>query len=151
MWHQIQNTKEERKDLHVVFLDLANTFGSIPQNFIWTSLEFFRIPKTITNLIKSYFQDLHLCFTLSDFTTTWNRMEIGIMEGCTISSLLFTMAMEVIIRTSMWVVVGERLASGICLLPGVEMDNFLIKKDKNQSNRHAVLGRIVRIKNRRKP
>ncbi len=33
----------------------------------------------------------------------------GIMAGCTISPLAFTMAMEIIIRASKWVVGGERL------------------------------------------
>jgi len=40
------------------------------------------------------------------------------MAGCTISSLAFTMAMEIIIRASIWVVGGERLASGM-LLPQI--------------------------------
>ncbi len=39
------------------------------------------------------------------------------MAGCTISPLAFTMAMEVIIRASKWVVGGERLASGMRLPP----------------------------------
>lgn len=39
-------------------------------------------------------------------------LEIGIMAGCTISPLAFTMAMEhVVIRGSKWVVGGERLQS----------------------------------------
>lgn len=39
------------------------------------------------------------------------------MAGCTISPLAFTMAMEVIIRASKWVVGGERLQSGQRLPP----------------------------------
>ncbi|MBN3281348.1 GCIP protein, partial [Polyodon spathula] len=39
------------------------------------------------------------------------------MAGCTISPLAFTMAMEVIIRASKWVVGGKRLASGMRLPP----------------------------------
>lgn len=46
---------------------------------------------------------------MSDFTTAWQSLEIGIMAGCTISTLTFTMAMELIIRASKWVVGGERL------------------------------------------
>ncbi|XP_058852600.1 uncharacterized protein LOC131699533, partial [Acipenser ruthenus] len=48
---------------------------------------------------------------------TWQCLEVGIMAGCTISPLAFTMAMEVIIRASKWVVGGERLASGMRLPP----------------------------------
>jgi len=45
------------------------------------------------------------------FSTTWQCLEVGIMAGCTISPLAFTMAMEVIIRASRWFVGGEHLAS----------------------------------------
>lgn len=117
IWHQIQTAKKEKSDLHVVFLDLANAFGSVPHNFLWSSFDFFRIPGTITHLVQEYFQDLQLCFTMPDFTTTWHHMEIGIMAGCTISPLAFTMAMEVIIRASKWVVGGKRLKSGVRLPP----------------------------------
>ena len=39
------------------------------------------------------------------------------MAGCTISPLAFTMAMEVIIRVSKWVVGGQRLNTSLCLPP----------------------------------
>lgn len=39
------------------------------------------------------------------------------MAGCTISPLAFTMAMEVIIRASCWVVGGEQLKPGLRLPP----------------------------------
>ena len=34
-WHQIQLAKRERRDLHVVFLDLANAFGSVPNRALF--------------------------------------------------------------------------------------------------------------------
>jgi len=39
------------------------------------------------------------------------------MAGCSISPLAFTMAVEVIMRASRWVVGGKRLASGMRLPP----------------------------------
>lgn len=39
------------------------------------------------------------------------------MAGCTISPLAFTMAMEVIIHASQWVVGGQKLKLGFRLLP----------------------------------
>ena len=39
------------------------------------------------------------------------------MVGCTISPLAFTMAMEIIIRASKWVVGGKRRQDGLCLTP----------------------------------
>ena len=34
IWHQIQAAKIEGRDLHVVFLDLANTFGSVSRSVV---------------------------------------------------------------------------------------------------------------------
>ena len=39
------------------------------------------------------------------------------MAGCTISPFAFTMAMEVIVRASKWVVGGERRQDLMCLTP----------------------------------
>ena len=117
IWHQIQAAKKDKRDLHVIFLDLANAFGSVPHNLLWESFNFFHVPSSITTLVKAYFEDLQLCFTTPDFITSWQRVEVGIMAGCTISPLAFTMAMEVIIRASRWVVGGERTGNGIRLPP----------------------------------
>ena len=117
IWHQIQTAKKDKRDLYVTFLDLANAFGSVPHELLWESFNFFHVPEPITTLVKGYFQDLQLCFTTPDFTTTWQRLEVGIMAGCTISPLAFTMAMEVIIRASRWVVGGERTKEGLRLPP----------------------------------
>jgi len=116
IWHQIQTAKKEGKDLHVLFLDLANAYGSVPHSVLWTAFDFFQVPTTITNLVKHYFWDLQFCLT-SDFTTNWQQLEIGITAGCTISPLAFEIAMEIIIRASKWVVGGERLQSNQRLAP----------------------------------
>ncbi len=117
IWNQIQAAKKDGRDLHVVFLDLANAFGSVPHNLLWIAFHYFSVPEAITRLVKSYFQDLQLCLTIGDCTTAWQQVEIGIMSGCTISPLAFTMAMEVIIRASRWVVGGPKLKSGLRLPP----------------------------------
>ena len=117
IWHQIQVAKKEGTDLHVVFLDLANAFGSVPHNLLWTAFNYFRVPPALTTLVKAYFQDVQLCVTTAEFTTSWQHLEVGIMAGCTISPLAFTLAMEVIIRASRWVVGGQRIKPGLRLPP----------------------------------
>lgn len=42
-------------------------------------------------------------------TTAWQQRAIGIMMGCTISPLAFTMAIKLIIQASQWVVGWEYL------------------------------------------
>ena len=71
IWGQIQRAKQEKIDLHVVWLDLANAYGSIPHKLIQFALEFFHIPESINHLVSSYFRDFQMCFSLQYFTTGW--------------------------------------------------------------------------------
>lgn len=107
IWHQNQAAKKEGRDLHLVFLDLVNAFGSIPHNFLWTAFAYFDIPEAMANLVQAYFQDIQLCLSTENFTTAWQPLEIGIMARCTISLFAFNMAMEIIIHASQWVVGWE--------------------------------------------
>ena len=115
IWHQILSAKHEKRDVPVIFLYLANAFGSVPHSVLWAAFDFFKVPEPITNLIKAHIEELQFCFTTPDFTTIWQHLEMGIMAGCTISPLAFTMAMEVIIRASKLVVGGKRQKSGVQL------------------------------------
>ncbi|KAJ7998144.1 hypothetical protein DPEC_G00219550 [Dallia pectoralis] len=45
IWNQIQTAKKDGRDLHVVFLDLANAFGSVPHNLRWTAFNYFSVPE----------------------------------------------------------------------------------------------------------
>lgn len=124
IWHHIQVAKKEGTDLHVVVLDLTNSFNSAPHNLLCIAFDFFRVPVALTSLIKAYYQDIQLCLTL-DYTTAWQYLEVGIMASCTISPLPFTMAMEVIIRVFQWVVGGQSLRPGLRLpLVRAYMDNL---------------------------
>jgi len=80
--------------------NLANDFESIPHSDILAALNFFHVPETITKLVRNFLKDLQFCITTAEYTTSWQSLEVGIMAGCTIFSLAFTMTIEVIIWAS---------------------------------------------------
>lgn len=53
----------------MVFLDLANTFVSVPHEIIWMAFNFFQVPESIIMLVKAYFQDLQFCITTQNSTS----------------------------------------------------------------------------------
>ena len=78
---------------------------------------YYRVPGSIRRLVKVYSANIKLCFTKAECTTEWQQLEVGLLAGWTISALAFTMAVEVIIRASKWVVGGQRLQRGLRLSP----------------------------------
>ena len=117
IWEQIQRAKRERGDLHVVWLDLANAYGSVPHQLIEFALDFFHVPTCIRALVGKYFGDLQMCCTHQDFTTGWQQLEVGIAMGCSISPILFVAAFEVILIGARKMVGGVKLPSGKRLPP----------------------------------
>lgn len=93
--------------------DLANAYGSVPHKLVDFALRAFHVPGCIQDIIGRYFSNLHMCFTLKDYTTEWQRLEYGIIIGCAISPVLFIIAIEVILRGARQVVGAIKLASGL--------------------------------------
>lgn len=109
IWEQIQRAKREKGDLHVVWLDLANAYGSVPHQLIEYALDFFYIPVCIRALVAKYFEDIKMCCTHQDFTTGWQKLEVGIAMGCSISPILFVAAFEIILMGARVMVGGMKL------------------------------------------
>ena len=70
------------------------------------------MPTCIRSMVESYFNNLQMCFSAQDFTTGWQRLEVGIAMGCAILPTLFVAAFEIIL-------IGARqMAGGIKLMSG---------------------------------
>ncbi|XP_072047083.1 uncharacterized protein [Amphiura filiformis] len=59
IWHTIQESKKMRKDLSVVWLDLANAYGSVPHALIEFAMEFMWIPEKVRSFIMQYNSEQH--------------------------------------------------------------------------------------------
>ncbi|XP_078621248.1 uncharacterized protein LOC144887724 [Branchiostoma floridae x Branchiostoma japonicum] len=96
----IREAKASNGDLTIVWLDLANAYGSIPHGLIQVALDHYHIPAKVKGMISSYFVGIQMRFRTADFTIQWQRLEKGIVTGCTISPNLFIMGMNLIIEAA---------------------------------------------------
>ena len=117
IWKAIRDAKETKKDMQVVWLDLANAYGAVPHDLIYKALDFFHVPEDIKEVLSKYFGSAQMRFTTQQYTTDWQNLEIGIMMGCVISPLLFVMCMELILRGARDTAQGEELGNGTVLPP----------------------------------
>ena len=108
----IREAKQEKKNLVVTWLDIANAYGSIPHDVIKTALERAHVPEKTRELISSYYSDVRIRFTTSNFTTDWQRVERGIITGCTLSVVLFSLTMSWLVESVKKETKGPKTSSG---------------------------------------
>ena len=96
----LREARENKGDLAVLWLDLANAYGSIPHKLVEVTLLKHHVPQKFTNLILDYYNHVKLRFTVNGFITRWQRLEVGIVTGCTISVILFAAAMYLVVRSA---------------------------------------------------
>ncbi|XP_050957201.1 uncharacterized protein LOC127158092 [Labeo rohita] len=96
----IREARESRGDLATLWLDLTNAYGSIPHKLVEIALTRHHVPENITNLILDYYNNFLLRVTSGSSTSAWQRLEKGIITGCTISVPLFSLAMNMIVKSA---------------------------------------------------
>lgn len=86
----IKDTNKNLGDLAALWLDLTNAYGMIPHKLVDLTLKTYHVAERFQKLVQCYYDGIKVCFTCGDFTTDWQRLEVGIVTGCTIlSDLVF--------------------------------------------------------------
>lgn len=94
MWEVIKDARLNRRDLSVVWLDLANAYGAVPHLLILKALRFYNVPDKIIKIIVIYFAGVYGRFSSRVVTSKWQKFEIGIFMGCVISVIIFVLCMN---------------------------------------------------------
>lgn len=96
----VRETKRNNSTLSVICLYLAKGYPSVPHQLIWKALDYYRVPSEVTQLVMDHMCTLQMRFTVGNITTKWQRLEKGIMAGCTISVTLFIAAMNLLLTAA---------------------------------------------------
>ena len=119
----IREAKEKKGELAVIWLDLANAYGTLPHQLIDITLQKYHVPDKVRKLLDHYYNNFKLRFTVEEFTTNWQDLEIGIVTGCTISVIVFAAAANLLVNEAEKKSRGPVLKSGSKQPPtGVFMD-----------------------------
>ena len=71
------------------WIDLANAYGSVKHSLIHFSLEWYHVPEDFCELMWNYYEGLIATVMVGKLQTEWFRFEIGVFQGCTVSTILF--------------------------------------------------------------
>lgn len=80
----------------MIWLDLANAYGSVPHAMFEEGMKFFWFPKELRKMIMEHCNRFKTRFTAGNFTIEWQRLEVGLFAGCAISVVLLGLVIDMI-------------------------------------------------------
>ena len=143
----LQDAKTHHRSICVSFLDLENAYGSVRHNLLQFAMSWYHFPKLVCERIFNYYERQVARVCTDEWNSDWFQLGIGVYQGCTGSTGLFTIAFNLILDDVMrpetqefgYQVPG---ASAPTLLTGYADDIAIITKRTNYNQ--AIINRIVR-------
>ncbi|KAJ3592260.1 hypothetical protein NHX12_007388 [Muraenolepis orangiensis] len=122
----IREARENKGNLSVLWLDLENAFGSISHKLVQFTLTKHHVPSRCRDLIADYYSNFRMRVSSGAITSSWHKVEIGIITGCTISVTLFSLAMNMLTKSAEPECRGPRTNSGQRQPPRAFMDDLTV-------------------------
>ena len=94
----MERYREQKTDLHMVFIDLEKAYDKIPRNVMWWALEKHKVPAKYITLIKDMYNNVVTSVRTSDVDTDDFPIKIGLHQGSALSPYLFALVMDEVTR-----------------------------------------------------
>ena len=98
VWETLKSSKTAKSCVSVVWLDVANAYGSIPHKLIFYALKRYGVPDLWIDLIMSYYRGLWSKSFSESAPSDWHQHLRGIFTGCTLSIILFLSGINIVIE-----------------------------------------------------
>jgi hypothetical protein len=76
IWQLMKRCREQKKDMHMVFIDLEKTYDKVPRNVMWWALQKYKVSTKYITLIKDMYDNVVTSVRTSDRDT--NNFPINI-------------------------------------------------------------------------
>ena len=81
----MERYKEQKKDLHMVFIDLEKPYDKVSRNVMWWALEKKKVSTKYVTLIKDMYDDIVTSVRACDRETSDFSFKIGLHQGSALS------------------------------------------------------------------
>jgi hypothetical protein len=89
---------EQKKDLHIIFIDLEKSYNKVPRNVIWWALQKHKVSSKYITLIKDMYDNVVTSIRTSDGDTNDFPINIGLHQGSALNHYLFALVMDEVTR-----------------------------------------------------
>ena len=94
----MESYREQKKDLHIVFIDLEKAYDKIPRNVMWWALEKHKVPTKYITFIKHMYKDVMMFVLTCDGNTNDFLIKIGLHQVSALSPYLFDLVIDEVTR-----------------------------------------------------
>jgi hypothetical protein len=94
----MERDMEQKKDLHMVFIDLEKAYDKVPRNIMWWVLQKYKVSTKYITLIKDMYDNIVTSVRTSDRDTNDFPINIGLHQGSALSLYLFALVMDEVTR-----------------------------------------------------
>ena len=118
--------------IYFCFTDYAKAFDSVDHNKLWKILKEMGIPDHLTCLLRNLYAGQEATVRTGHGTTDWFQIGKGVRQGCILSSCLFNLYAEYIMRNPGWMKhkLESRLPGEISITSDMQMTPSLWQKVK---------------------
>ena len=95
---RFRELREQKKDLHLVFIDLEKAYDKIPRNAMWWSLDKYKVPSKYVTLMKDMYNNVVTSVRTNNCNTDYFLIKIGLHQGSALSPYLFALVMDKVTR-----------------------------------------------------
>ena len=98
MSHIISHSRKQQRSVTITLIDLKNAFGEVHHPLIQCILRYHHIPDEINCIVKLLYSDFRLSIITNDFCTKYITVEKGVLQGDSISPLIFNLIIKTFIQ-----------------------------------------------------
>jgi hypothetical protein len=94
----MKRCRKQKKDIHMIFIDLEKAYDKVPRNVMWWALRKHKVFTKYITLIKDMYDNVVTIVRTSDKDTNDFSINIGLHQGSALSPYLFALVMDDVTR-----------------------------------------------------
>ena len=93
----LKHANKNKKSCCMMFLDITNAYGSLHLPTLQKVLSLYSVDKKFNDYVKQFYENFQYYVTVSQQKTDTFKWEDGLIQGCSLSALLFVLALNYVL------------------------------------------------------
>ena len=97
------------EDVFWAFMDSDKAYYMINQHGMWQMLRVYGVGRKLLKPVQSFYVDSRVCVRVGNYVSEWFPVNVGLRQGCVMSSWLFNVYKDGVVREVNVRVLGKGL------------------------------------------